>query len=252
MYLSLSESGLRYDYTPRLFHLTSWTGTFRVEEIASLTKVPDLPCAYPFLQVCIFPTRLDSSGFCSSSLTSGFLNRVLIDSAVFVIAEWVVQCQPTDTLLVGQWRRSVAVAGLVARRWEQGEQHHRGEKTSLDWRASLRLRNGPGLLPSEEGEEPSEGISGVGWARTSLFHLPVPELGARWTCNWNQCSGKTPPTGLILEWLNWLQFGKIDRMDHLKERSSRSKKFWSAWNARPTLLKNFRSVPHPKASIHLN
>jgi len=189
MYLSLSESGLRYDYTPRLFHLTSWTGTFRVEEIASLTKVPDLPCAYPFLQVCIFPTRLDSSGFCSSSLTSGFLNRVLIDSAVFVIAEWVVQCQPTDTLLVGQWRRSVAVAGLVARRWEQGEQHHRGEKTSLDWRASLRLRNGPGLLPSEEGEEPSEGISGVGWARTSLFHLPVPELGARWTCNWNQCSG---------------------------------------------------------------
>jgi len=54
MYLSLSESGLRYDYTPRLFHLTSWTGTFRVEEIASLTKVPDLPCAYPFLQSELF------------------------------------------------------------------------------------------------------------------------------------------------------------------------------------------------------
>ena len=55
VYLSLSESRLRYDYTPRLFHLTSWTGAFRVEEIASLTKMPDFPCAYPFLQVCIYP-----------------------------------------------------------------------------------------------------------------------------------------------------------------------------------------------------
>jgi len=50
LYLSLSHSSIRYDFTPRLFQLTSWTGLFSVEEIASPSRMPQLPCSYPFLQ----------------------------------------------------------------------------------------------------------------------------------------------------------------------------------------------------------
>lgn len=53
LYLSLAERPKenRYDYTPRLFHLTSWTGQFRADEIPPTLRVPQLPCPYPFVQV---------------------------------------------------------------------------------------------------------------------------------------------------------------------------------------------------------
>ena len=53
LYLSLAEKPTenRYDYTPRLFHLTSWTGQFRADEVAPSSRLPQLPCPYPFVQV---------------------------------------------------------------------------------------------------------------------------------------------------------------------------------------------------------
>lgn len=51
LYLSLAENEKRFDFTPRLFHLTSWTGQFRAEEVASSVRFPQQPCPYPFLQV---------------------------------------------------------------------------------------------------------------------------------------------------------------------------------------------------------
>ncbi|KAI9563176.1 hypothetical protein GHT06_010634 [Daphnia sinensis] len=52
LYLSLAERPKenRYDYTPRLFHLTSWTGQFRAQEMAPALRAPQLPCPYPFVQ----------------------------------------------------------------------------------------------------------------------------------------------------------------------------------------------------------
>jgi len=51
-YLSLlNQTALRFDYTPRLFHLHSWTGQFRADEIAPYYINPQVPCPYPFLQV---------------------------------------------------------------------------------------------------------------------------------------------------------------------------------------------------------
>ena len=53
LYLSLAEKPKenRYDYTSRLFHLTSWTGQFRADEVAPSSRFPQLPCPYPFVQV---------------------------------------------------------------------------------------------------------------------------------------------------------------------------------------------------------
>jgi hypothetical protein len=55
LYLSLAEKPMenRYDYTARLFHLTSWTGQFRADEVAPSSRLPQLPCPYPFVQVGI-------------------------------------------------------------------------------------------------------------------------------------------------------------------------------------------------------
>lgn len=49
LYLSLAEKPKenRYDHTPRLFHLTSWTGQFRADEVAPSSRFPQLPCPYP-------------------------------------------------------------------------------------------------------------------------------------------------------------------------------------------------------------
>lgn len=54
LYLSLAESKSRFDFTPRLFHLTSWSGQFRADEIPPLTRCPELPCPYPFLQEALY------------------------------------------------------------------------------------------------------------------------------------------------------------------------------------------------------
>lgn len=51
LYLSLVESKCRFDFTPRLFHLTSWSGQFRADEVTPLIRYPPVPCSYPFLQV---------------------------------------------------------------------------------------------------------------------------------------------------------------------------------------------------------
>ena len=51
-YHCLADSSARYDYTPRLYHLTSWSGQFRAEEVAPSCRHPQQPCPYPFLQVC--------------------------------------------------------------------------------------------------------------------------------------------------------------------------------------------------------
>lgn len=51
LYLSLADRTARFDHTPRLFHLTSWTGQFRAEEVSPSVRCPNLPCPYPFLQV---------------------------------------------------------------------------------------------------------------------------------------------------------------------------------------------------------
>ena len=55
LYLSLAERPKenRYDHTPRLFHLTSWTGQFRADEVAPSSRFPQMPCPYPFVQVYI-------------------------------------------------------------------------------------------------------------------------------------------------------------------------------------------------------
>ena len=51
LYNSLLDHATRFDFTPRLFHLTSCTGPFRAEEVAAPLRMPHLPCSYPFLQV---------------------------------------------------------------------------------------------------------------------------------------------------------------------------------------------------------
>lgn len=57
LYHSLAEQPKenRFDHTARLFHLTSWTGQFRADEVAPSSRYPQLPCPYPFVQV----TKLD-------------------------------------------------------------------------------------------------------------------------------------------------------------------------------------------------
>lgn len=50
LFVSLLDSTLDFDFTPRLFHMTLVSGTFEANEVFCPFQKTDVPCAYPFLQ----------------------------------------------------------------------------------------------------------------------------------------------------------------------------------------------------------
>lgn len=49
----LSDPG-KYNFTPRLFHLSAASGSFRAEELQSPTRLPGLVMAMPFVQESLY------------------------------------------------------------------------------------------------------------------------------------------------------------------------------------------------------
>jgi supervillin len=103
-YHCLADSSARYDYTPRLYHLTSWSGTFRAEEVAPSCRHPSNPCAYPFLQVCLF-------SFLSFNALFKLVNRL---SSQLLIIGGYLRGKSTDPLSARRSGSGVVVAGFLA------------------------------------------------------------------------------------------------------------------------------------------
>lgn len=57
----LSDPG-KYNFTPRLFHLSGASGSFRAEELQSPTRLPGLVMAMPFVQESLYSVPQPGEG----------------------------------------------------------------------------------------------------------------------------------------------------------------------------------------------
>ncbi|UYV67643.1 SVIL [Cordylochernes scorpioides] len=57
MYLSLLEDPQEYEFTPRLFELSSVSGTFSPTELTCPYAASDLACPYPFIQSDLYKAQ---------------------------------------------------------------------------------------------------------------------------------------------------------------------------------------------------
>lgn len=67
----------KYSFTPRLFHLSAASGTFRAEELHSPTRLPGVVMALPFVQESLYSVPTPGENALTQHVNSSFLFKAL-------------------------------------------------------------------------------------------------------------------------------------------------------------------------------
>lgn len=79
----LSDPG-KYNFTPRLFHLSGASGIFRAEELQSPTRLPGLVMAMPFVQESLYSVPQPGEGTLILNTHKPLLTSPLLISSCFI------------------------------------------------------------------------------------------------------------------------------------------------------------------------